>query len=184
MDRQLILENTLKTNMLAKDVEFYLKYNLTEENILFLQDIIKEALNGLPKSAFNCGAASAILAAMILDNSEIPATVIAGHLDYNSTRLFNCYENLPSSTDGMEIWDGHCWVEIKDLIIDISIFRTIYDGEFPKKIYDDIIVQFGTGHGALLGSPKNLKDAGFIYTPCFNLTENQINGLIRSIVQN
>ena len=184
MSREIILENTLKTIMTEKEIHSYLSYELTGNDEIFLKEVINEVLRKLPANAFNCGLSSALLGAMILDNSSIPVSVISGHLDYSTKRIFNCYNPIPYSTEKIyinEIWDGHCWVEINNLIIDISIFRTIYNGKVSNDLYDKIISQFGKGRGALLGSPKEIQKLGFDYIPCYGLTQNQISGLIRGI---
>lgn len=184
MSREIILENTLKTIMTEKEIHSYVSYELTSNDEIFLKEVIEEVLRKLPVKAFNCGLSSALLGAVILDNSSIPVSVICGHLDYFTKRIFTCYILIPYSTENIsinEIWDGHCWVEINNLIIDISIFRTVYNGKVPNDLFDKIISQFGKGRGALLGSPKEIQKLGFNYIPCYGLTQDQISGLIRGI---
>jgi hypothetical protein len=158
--------------MNENEINSYFSYELTNKDIAFLKEIINELLKNIPADAFNCALSSAMLSAMISDHSNIPVSVISGHLDYYKKRIFNCYKPIPYSNDEEiidESWDGHCWVEINNLIIDTSIFRTIYNGDVSNDLYSKIVNQFGKGRGALLGSPKEIQELGFDYIPCYCL---------------
>ena len=127
MNRELLLKNILKTIMTENQVNSFLSYMISDKDLDFLKLASEEVLKNIPSTAFNCVMLSGILGAHIMDNSDIPVSVIYGHLDYSSRRIFCCKEPIPYSTENDIInksWDGHCWIEINDLIIDISIFRT------------------------------------------------------------
>ena len=178
MSREAILKNTLRTVLTEKDVDSFLSYEITSNDKLFLKEIVDEVLRKVPANAFNCAILSGLLGAIINDHSTIPVSVISGHLDYFSKRIFNCFRPIPYSTDKNELWDGHCWVELNNLIIDISIFRTIYYGQVPTDLHDNIVNRFGEGRGALVGAPHEIQRNGFVYTPCYCLTQDQISGLV------
>ena len=181
MTRETILKNTLRTVMTKEDVDSFLSYEITASDMLFLKEAVNEVLRKMPANAFNCAMLSGLLGAIINDHSNIPVSVISGHLDYSSKRIFNCYKPIPFSTDKKEIneiWDGHCWVELNNLIVDISIFRTIYYGNVPRDLHDNIVYRFGEGRGALVGTPHEIQKMDFAYTPCYCLTSDQISGLV------
>jgi hypothetical protein len=189
MTRKLKLNDTLKAILTEKEVQSFSSYQLTNDDFAFLKEAINEVLKIVPANAFNCAMLSGLLGAIIDDHSNIPVAVIAGHLDYSSKRLFNCSKPFPYSTDKAEIneeWDGHCWVELNNLIIDISIFRTIYYGHVPEYLYNEIVTKFGKGRGALLFSADEMVNIGFNYIPCYCLTGDQISGLVlgaQSVIQ-
>ena len=190
MTRELKLRETLKAVLTEKEVQSFVSYQLTNDDLVFLKEAAIEVLKIVPANAFNCAMLSGLLGAIISDHSNIPVAVITGHLDYSSRRLFNCSRPFPYSTDKKEInevWDGHCWVELNNLIIDISIFRTIYYGQAPVDLYNEIMTKFGEGRGALLCSANEMMNQGFNYIPCYSLTNDQISGLVpgaQTIIQN
>ncbi|WP_461640265.1 hypothetical protein [Labilibaculum euxinus] len=165
-------------------IDTFNSYILTDDDMDFLREVNKEVLLKIPQKAFNCAQLSALLGAVIMDNSKIPVSVMSGHLDYSNQRLFNCKSPLPYSTDKKsinEIWDGHCWVELPNLIIDNSFFRTIYYGNIPNSIKDNVINKFGEGKGTLIVSPAQMSLIELNYTPCFEVHDDLITGLIKSL---
>ncbi len=181
MTRDSVLRETMKTVLNEKEIDSFFSYKITRGDMNFLQEATTGVLKNIPAKAFNCALMSALLGAVIFDHSKIPVVVVSGHLDYYSRRIFNCKKPIPYSTNKKvinEIWDGHCWVEICNLIIDISIFRTIYYGQVPQDLHKEIIENFGEGKGTIAGTQSELKKSGFIYSPCYCLTQDQINGLI------
>ena len=182
MTRETVLKSTLRTVMTEEDVDSFLSYEITDSDVSFLKEAINGVLSIMPTDAFSCATLSGLLGAYINDHSNIPVSVISGHLDYSSKRIFNCYKPIPYSTDKEEIneiWDGHCWVELNNLIVDISIFRTIYYGQVPRDLHENIVNKFGKGRGALVGTIRDIQKNDFVYTPCYCLTQDQISGLVR-----
>lgn len=135
MKRTDTLKAALLQNYSAEDTDKFLKYQLTEKDLVFIQDIAKEMLGNMPSKAFNCTQISAIWAAMVEDHSEIPVAVICGDLHFTDKKIFVCKEPLPGPNQGSVIdgmWDGHCWLEFGGLIAEASFFRTVYFGEVPN----------------------------------------------------
>jgi hypothetical protein len=181
MQRNLILKKILYPVMSKNEIDSFLCYQLTNNDLKFLIEAINEVLGRIPANAFNCVMLSGLLGAIINDHSNIPAAVITGHLDYSTKRIFNCKDPIPFSADKkyiFGIWDGHCWVELNNKIIDISIFRTIYYSKVPTIPYHEIIQKFGKGRGALIGSSNELENLNLIYTPCHCLSQDQISGIV------
>ncbi|MFK5959481.1 MAG: hypothetical protein QM495_11515 [Lutibacter sp.] len=170
--------------MKQKEIDSFVTYELNEKDKNFIQEVVKETLRNVKPKAFNCALLSALLGAMIYDNSDIPVVVLSGHFEYNSNRIFNCTKPIPFTNKEKMIndsWDGHCWIEINDLIIDLSIFRTIYYGKVPNSFKTEIVEKFGAGKGALIGYSSCLKELGFNYIPKYSLNQEQINGLIKGL---
>jgi hypothetical protein len=184
MNRNEKLKKALLEIMSESEVNYFISYLLSQDEMEFIKNAINDALRNVPLKAFNCASLSALLGAIIIDNSNIPAAVIAGHLDYLDKRIFYCKGPIPYSDEKEvinEIWDGHCWVELNNLIIDISIFRTVYYGNVPKSFHHKIKKEYGEGRGAIAAYPDELKKEGFNYIPCYCLTQDQINGLIKGL---
>lgn len=180
----MIQTDRLNNILTLEEIKSFESYKLSNKNIDFIKEVNNEILQFIPQKAFNCAQLSALLGATIFDNSNIPVVVISGHLDFQEKRLFNCKSPIPYSIEKKEIneiWDGHCWVEIPNLIIDNSIFRTIYYGNLSSTIKDDIIEKFGEGKGSLISPLDKMNKLGFKYIPRFIVNQNQINGLIKSI---
>ena len=165
-------------------IDTFNSYILTDEDIKFIREINDQVLLKIPQKAFNCAQLSALLGAVIMDNSKIPVSVISGHLSYSNQRIFNCKSPIPYSTDKKiinEIWDGHCWVELPNLIIDNSFFRTIYYGDIHVSIKNNVINKFGEGKATVIASPEQMKSIELDYTPCFEVHDDLINGIIKSL---
>lgn len=180
-NRKSTLEEILLKSLLKTEMSDFYNYLITDDDLSLIQKACSTILGKIPQNAFNCATLSALLGAMMQDNSNIPAVVVAGHLDINSKRIFFCKNIIPYTNEKKiinEIWDGHCWVEINNTIIDISLLRTIHFGNVPDFLRSKIINDFGFSTGALIASPEKFAENGFIYTPCYVLSQNQINGLI------
>lgn len=120
---------------------------------------------------------SAMWAAIIKDHSKIPVAAICGHLKWKGSNLFYCKENIPThDTNGL--WDGHCWLEFGGLIADISIFHTLANEEKLKNLNSFMEEKLGAGKGLLCMYAEELDQLYLTYTPCYSLTDLQINSLI------
>jgi hypothetical protein len=184
MFRNQILTAALAQNLDQNQVQSFLSYHLTEDDMAFIQAAVKDVLMNMPQKAFNCTQISAMWAAIITDHSNIPVSVICGDLHYNSKKIFVCKEPFPDAEDGTEIvgeWDGHCWLEFAGLIADASFFRTIYYGNVPQSLREMVVTQFGKGRGSIIASPEQMQQNGFQFIPRYSLSERQINGIIQGI---
>lgn len=181
-NRKSALIKSLNKILSSEKIEHYLNYQLDNSHIDFLKINIREILSIIPPDAYNCANLSSLLGAVIMDNSNIPLVIMTGHLDYNGNRIFNCDKAIPTEKNNIkgEFWNGHCWIEFGQYILDISIFRTVYYAEnFPEKIKRDIVSKYGEGKGALMIPIESIEEYGFEYTPCFALDDKQISGLVQ-----
>jgi hypothetical protein len=180
-DRKLILIKSLSSIFTSQQIDVFLNYKLNDKDINFLKTNIKNTLSIIPPDSYNCANLSSLLGAVIMDNSEIPVTIMTGHLDYEGYRLFSCDKPIPTkqTKKNGEYWNGHCWIEFGEYILDLSIFRTVYYTEkFPETIKNNIINKYGKGKGSIMIPTDNFEEYGFTYTPRFALNNNQINGLV------
>ena len=183
-ERDSLLIKVLLKSLSEEGVNAFLSYTISDEDIEFIKSCSSAVLTKISPKAFDCAILSALLGAIIQDNSNIPVVVIAGHFDYFDRRIFNCKGPIPYTVNKTlikEIWDGHCWIELGGIIIDISIFRTVYYGDVPPLFRETIIKEYGENRGMICTSPLKFIEVGFNYTPCYCLTQDQINGLVKGV---
>lgn len=184
MFRDQNLKAVLAQNLGQEQIANFLSYQLTEDDMAFIQASVKDVLKNMPPKAFNCTQISAIWAAIVTDHSKIPVIVICGDLHYKGKKIFVCNEPLPTGEDGTDIideWDGHCWLEFGGLIADASFFRTIYYGNVPEVLKGMVINQFGEGRGSIIATPEQMQQNGFEFIQRYSLSERQINGIVQGI---
>lgn len=160
----------------------YAKYSAYRlEEFSEISKHVSNLLSLAPPSFGSCVMLSATLAAILQEKSSIPAIAVLGDLLISEFPIFECKKNLPSPRyDGDEIrenWDGHCWVEIDDAIIDVSIFRSAYSVSAPSLLKSFIVSNFGMGKGALLSTCEQLP-SGMEFRPKFALTDVQIDNVL------
>lgn len=186
MNRLLALKTALSQNLGDEQINHFLSYELNKEDIAFIQETVNDVLSNMEPKAFNCTQIAAIWAAIIIDHSNIPVSVVCGDLHYQGKRLFVCKEPLPSAEQGDDIkgeWDGHCWLEFGGYIADASFFRTIYYGNIPPHLKEVVIRQFGERRGSIIATAEQMQINGFDFIPKYTLSEIQINAIIQGIEQ-
>ena len=161
------------------EVDTYFGYDLDCPRVL--EDSAQEILELVPPRFGHCALLSASWAGYLRSRYAMPAVVIAGDLQIQGSKIFECGQNLPEPTKAGRLvvreWDGHCWIEIGGSVGDLSIFRTAYAIDRPSVLKEFVVSSFGLGRGALI-SPIEALPAKMRYTPKFVLTDNQIEGLI------
>jgi hypothetical protein len=142
-----------------------------------------ELLEHTPVFHGACATMSAAWVALLRDRCNIPAVAVAGDLTIEARTIFVCASNLPESTTGTEItaWDGHCWIEIANVVGDVSIFRTARTSNRLSRLRAFIEENFGLEQGLLLCRRPKLAQMKMTYEPRYVLTEAQINGLLRGL---
>ncbi len=152
---------------------------MTNQQILI--DAIKMILELTPKRPFLCLQLSAMLYAE-LEKFNLKPKLITGSLSYKNELLFNIdYSLNNTNTDSAVItgdWGGHAWIELDDLIIDLTICRTIYSDKFNKKCKTEIIQRMGEGRGCLIIDKSN-NLTGFEYITQEELNDQIINGILK-----
>jgi hypothetical protein len=184
MYRDGTLISVLSQNFDQQQLANFLSYKLSDNDLVFIQDAVKDVLRNMPQKAFNCTQISAIWAAIIGDHSSIPVSVICGDLHYKNKKIFVCKGPIPGTESGNDVigeWDGHCWLEFGGYIADASFFRTIYYGNVPQEFRALVIHQFGEGRGSIIATPNQMKQNGFEFIPKYTLSELQINAIIQGI---
>ena len=147
-----------------------------------LLEIVREILIAIPYRPFFCLPLSATLYAVLKDNYQVEAKLVTGNLLYKDNYIFKhefCISKAKDKT--YQEWAGHAWVEIEELICDLSIFRTIYSDKFTKSCKQELIDYFGEGRGCLLASQQQLNLCGLTYNAVEYLSDDLATGIIQGI---
>ncbi len=131
-------------------------------------EIIKKAvldiLKNLPHRPFLCLPMSATLYAILKDNYGIYSKLVTGDLYFKDQIIFKQDFSISKAKPNiLQYWSGHSWVEIENLICDLSIFRTLYSDKFTKPCKAELIKEFGVGRGCLIATKEAMKQSGLQY---------------------
>ncbi|MEL0610451.1 hypothetical protein [Vibrio echinoideorum] len=155
---------------------------ITSEDINEIVESGKVILEKMPPVHGACLYISAMLVAMINDNTDLNAKLVTGSLSVKGKTIFShspISKLLSLGTDSMSSWDGHAWVSVSGLVFDFSVFRTVYSEITPsdiKKLFNEIFGQIAF----LVGQKNKLDEMQVIYTQAEELTDSHVTTLIQS----
>lgn len=156
-------------------------YEVTSQDKNYIVTRGQEILENFPYIPKCCAPMSSMWAALIRDNTNIPAHVVAGCLNFKGKKLFGNDLKTDKIQDvffnSNSSWDGHCWVMFGHLIGEISLFRTAYKEKQHVWLKRMVIESFGKGRGMLLATLSDAEKLGLQYQPQYILTDDQITGL-------
>jgi len=146
---------------------------------------INEIFNNIPSIPFLCLPMSAVLYIKLKENLNLKPKIATGNLYFKKECLFkqdySIVERINSFNDFIiDDWSGHCWVELDDIIIDISIFRTIYSDKFTKICKTEILNTLGKNKGCLIEKKGN-NLFGFEHQAIEYLNDDIVNGILNGI---
>lgn len=158
---------------------------ITSENISEIVESGRIILEKMPPVHGACLYISAMLVAMINDNTELDAKLITGSLTVKGKTIFShspIKKLLSSGSNSMSSWDGHSWVSVSGIIFDFSLFRTIFSEITPsetQQLFHDIFGQIAY----LVGQKNKLDEMDVIYSQVEELTDLHVTTLIQSAGQ-
>lgn len=155
---------------------------ISSQDISEIVDSGRVILENMPPIHGGCLYISAMLVAMINDNTELDAKLVTGSLVVEGKTIFSHSDIAGAFSTGNEVlssWDGHAWVSISGLIFDFSIFRTIYSEQTPKNIAEIFSKIFGD-KSYLVGQSNKLNEMGVVYKQRELLTDSNVTALIQS----
>jgi hypothetical protein len=145
-----------------------------------LPGIITEILRNTPYRPFLCLPLSALLYVILKDKHNIKSNLVTGSLSFKDEIIFKQDFSIANADkDRLQYWRGHAWVEIEDMICDLSIFRTLYSSEFTKQCKDELIKTFGEGRGCLIATRYEMLEMGFNYQAIDHLEDKMATGIIK-----
>ncbi len=188
MNRDESLLAALKEDFTQQQIREFCNYKLSDADLEFIVFAVKQAHRAVEPKALDCALLSALIVAHVRDNSSIPIALIGGDFKYKEFSLFKHGENLNLKAANQNVinekFDGHFWIEVGGLIIDPSIFRTLYSNHVPENLRKEIEFRFGAGKGCIVATPEEMiRQHDFEYAPKYSLSENTINGLIKGFFE-
>ncbi|MEZ8197062.1 hypothetical protein [Vibrio cortegadensis] len=131
----------------------------------------------------SCLYMSAMLAAMMNDHLPVDTRFVTGSLSVAESKIFAHQPIKPilSQKEGViGEWDGHAWVEVDDLIIDLSLFRTVFSKTASPRIQSLFETRFERGTAYLVGQKHKLIEMGVVYTPLELLSDDDATIFIQN----
>lgn len=188
MNRDESLLAALKEDFTQQQIREFCNYKLSNSDLEFIVFAVKQALRAVEPQALDCALLSALIVAHVRDNSSIPLALIGGDFKYKGFALFKHGENLNLKAANQNVinekFDGHFWIEVGGLIVDPSIFRTLYSNHVSENLRKEIEFRFGAGKGCVVATPEEMiRQHDFEYVPRYSLSDNTINGLIKGFFE-
>ena len=153
-------------------------------------ELVNEVLHIAAKITHNfkavdgsCLYMSAMLAAMMNDHLPVDTRFVTGSLTVAGVKIFTHQPIKPTLSRKADIirkWDGHAWVEVDDLIIDLSIFRTVFSEAASTRIQSLFEERFERGTAYLIGQKHKLIEMGMEYTPLELLSDDDATTFIQN----
>ncbi|WGW00328.1 hypothetical protein QF117_09265 [Vibrio sp. YMD68] len=131
----------------------------------------------------SCLYMSATLAAMMNDHLPVETRFVTGSLSVAESKIFahQAIKPILSQKEGViGKWDGHAWVEVDDLIIDLSLFRTVFSKAASLRIQSLFEARFERGTAYLVGQKHKLIEMGVVYTPLELLSDDDATIFIQN----
>ncbi len=184
MSREELLLKALNKDFTPQQFNEFCNYKLTNSDLDLIIFTVKQAHIAVEPKALDCALLSAMIVAHIRETSNIPIALIGGDFKYKEFLLFKHGEDLNLKAINKNVvnekFDGHFWIEVGGLIVDPSIFRTLYSNHVPENLSKEIKFRFGVGKGCIVATPEEMiKQNDFEYTPKSSLSDNTINGLLK-----
>lgn len=153
-----------------------------------LNSIVVEVLKNIPYKPFLCLPLSAMLYAILNDNLKVETKIATGDLLYKGKYIFKQDFSISSAKENIyRDWSGHAWVELDNLICDLSFFRTLYSDKFTKPFKKELIEFFGEGKGCLITTSQQMNLWGLSYEAIDYLSDESATGIIKgyeSLIKN
>ena len=157
---------------------------MNQQDIQTCEELGRKVLSEMAHLTNSCLYISAMLTAMINDHIQLEARLITGSLVIDNRTIFNhqpIASVLSSTTNVTSTWDGHAWVEVSDLILDFSIFQTIFSDSSLSDIQNTFVQKFGERKDYLIRKKHLLNSMHVIYTSQEQLTLEHEQVLINNI---
>lgn len=169
----------LKTILSRTELNSFENYKISFNNLNLIKEYVEGVLLNIPPSPNKCASLSSLIGTIIKENSDIPVVVVSGGLNFLKEIIFDGKKEIPFSNKNKiinEEWFGHCWVECPNLIIDVSLVRTVNLSNISEEMKMAL-----SGKEYIIDSLNNLESIGLDYIPRYGLNQKLQDGLIKSI---
>ncbi|QFT12987.1 hypothetical protein [Vibrio sp. THAF190c] len=150
------------------------------QEVLYMAENITQSFKPVDGS---CLYMSAMLAAMMNDHLPVDTRFVTGSLSVAESKIFDHQpiKQILSQKEGViSEWDGHAWVEVDDLIIDLSLFRTVFSKAASPRIQSLFEARFERSSAYLVGQKHKLIEMGVVYTPLELLSDDDATIFIQN----
>jgi hypothetical protein len=150
-------------------------------NNLIIRHTIIGVLKHIEDKPFLCLPLSALLYATLKDEHKLNPKLITGNLLFEDEFIFKQDFSLYKADETFKKWSGHAWVQIDDVIYDLSFFRTLYSTSFTKPCKNKLLNIFGERRGCLGGTPEQMNLLGLHYVRIDYLSDELATKIIKGI---
>jgi hypothetical protein len=155
---------------------------LSDEDFAALSVAVREVLFVAKRMPGACVLMSALVKYRLESLTKTPADLVAGILSVNEVPVFG---SAGLRVDGSTFsasnpsWDGHCWVQFGEYIVDTSIGRTIESGKVPPLLAQHMRKTFGEVCRPQIATDAAMRKNGLIYEPLHILTAKEADPITR-----
>jgi hypothetical protein len=168
-----------------EEAERFRRYDLTDFDRQTLIDAGRFVLETVPwsRSANACAHMSALWAAAVRDNSQVPVHAVSGNLSINGRRIYHSDESpaalRAAFSQSSLAYDGHFWIAVPGGVGEVALFRSAYSQPEGHWLRTLVTEEFGPKRGLLFGPVA----PNMSYTPKFVLTDTEITSLIKAMME-
>lgn len=145
-----------------------------------LQKAVVDVLKYTPYKPFLCLPLSALLYVLLKDKRGLDPKIVTGDLNFKGHYVFKQDFKISEAKDGIFTeWAGHAWVEIEDVICDLSFFRTLYSNEFNRHYKNELVSTFGEGRGCLIFEKDKIAPGHLSYNGIDFLEDETVTAILK-----
>ncbi|WP_206239215.1 hypothetical protein [Novosphingobium terrae] len=124
---------------------------------------------------------SAALAVRLEDALSAPAYVVAGTLAVEGVPVLGnrlAFDPAAAFAGETPAFNGHVWLMVGDIIIDIALFRLAYSAQGPATLSRHVDLAFGPGKALFVDRWKHAARLGLNYEPHYVLSSDEVTRLM------
>ncbi len=140
-----------------------------------------DLLRVFPASPDEAPLMSAALAVRLEGALSAPAYVVAGTLAVEGTPVLGdrrAFDPAIAFAGEAPRFNGHVWLMVGDIIIDIALFRLAYSAEGPAVLSRHVDLAFGPGKALFVDLWKHAARLGLNYEPHYVLSSEEVTRLM------
>ena len=149
-------------------------------NSPILEKAVIDVLKYTPYRPFLCLPLSALLYVILKDKHGLDPKLTTGNLKFKEQYIFKQDFKITDAKQGVFTeWAGHAWVEIENVICDLSFFRTLYSAEFKRLYKRQLVDAFGEGRGCLIFEKDKIAPGELSYQGMDFLEDETITAILK-----
>ncbi len=155
---------------------------ISRNDILMIQYVC-ENIKTLNIPANGCLYSTALLYSYLVSETNLTPKFCIGSIKISEKFLFKISESITLDLTKNQLldWDGHAWVELGNIIIDLSLFDIIQTFEQNNFFYESIIFSFKKIPNYLIIQKDKLLQYQLDYIAVNELYQNDADILVKNI---